>query len=253
MLAAAVLTIGSVPQLQIYAAPSPTQKDVYTDLEKAAVKYIDPSRVQAVDIQGKGLSLTVTPVKDEDQLMDDTKAKNIILDSIGKGNIAANGDKVSAEVMGIVDVASKDSLTSPAIVTIPVARIKAGDNVVVLQYMNGGWVQAKNVVVGDDYVKAEVSRFTPMAVVRYDATAADDEIYDKEDADDEVTSGGNGKKKTAGANPGDGSHPIQAVKVVAPKTADSWIVLIACGMAAVSLAGIGMVIARLKTMGKRKE
>lgn len=252
----AILMTLSIPQVGVWASPSPDSKVTYDQLAQKAVGAIDRNGVEIVGYTG---SFETTPVQDVEKLFTGVEAANMVTEAINSGALGESlqGGRLAvkdAAVLGIVDIKGSTTLSAGSVIKLPVSGVHAGDRVAVMQYINGNW-QVVDSSVEDGLVYAQISRFAPVAVVRYTigaAAKANQEEEDEEDWDEEDESEIEESEKDSKVPANGRRQPIQAAKAVAPKTDDSPAVYFFGGLAVVAAAGVGTVAYKLRRMDGRR-
>lgn len=179
-----VLSMGST----VFAAKSPNESTGSTVVAEAAVDKINMEKIEAFGADDTKIDIKVSPTKSVNLIGSlDKDAQAAVETAISDGLIDIKlGDKQvpAVDVLGLVEVEDpgvKGSVT----LSIPIAGIKAGDTVLVMHYTGGKWETIVPDRVMDGIVIVTLSSFSPIAVVRVEAsdasTPSDDGTNNTED------------------------------------------------------------------------
>lgn len=179
-----VLSMGST----VFAAKSPNESTGSTVVAEAAVDKINMEKMEAFDAEDTKIDIKVSPTKSVNLIGSlDKDAQAAVETAISDGLIDIKlGDKQvpAVDVLGLVEVEDPDVKGSVTL-SIPVAGIKAGDTVLVMHYTGGKWETIVPDRVMDGIVIVTLSSFSPIAVVRVEAsdasTPSDDGTNNTED------------------------------------------------------------------------
>lgn len=100
------------------------------------------------------------------------KVDKVDASEVADANKAATGYSDQAEVLGMVELKTDKDISKGVTITIYVAGVKSGDNIRILHKLSNGTWEVIVPYVGDGFVRATFYSLSPIAIVKYPASAS---------------------------------------------------------------------------------